>query len=74
MKPTCRVQLPLRSEKLRGTPKAWVPVKHGHRDPNQGSFRDGEAIDLDSFFAHPLEPRCGGNQALRLRNNLVQVM
>ena len=66
--------LPLWFEKLRWAPVARVLVQQVHRNPNRGSFRDGEAVDLDSFFALPLKPRGSGQHTLRLIKNLVQVL
>lgn len=43
-------------------------------NPNDGSLGDSDAVDLDSFFAHPLQPRSGGMQTHGLQNNQVQVL
>ena len=66
--------LPLWFEKLGWAPVARVLVQQMHRNINHGSFRDGEAVDLDSFFALPLKPRGSGQHTLRLIKNLVQVL
>lgn len=65
---------PLRPEFFRGAPETWILVEQVQGYHNQGSFRDGDAVNLDSFFAHPVETNEGRHHALRLIKNLVQVL